>query len=82
RLSMGPSLAKAPMRCTALSAQTHKPGRAFGGLDRTKKFHVKHFGKIGAKNLPWPKTRQLRQFVRSIDFLVQFAAGRWRRLGG
>jgi hypothetical protein len=28
--------------------QTHKPGLVPGCLDRTKMFHVKHFGTIGS----------------------------------
>ncbi|MGH6853026.1 MAG: hypothetical protein ACREDJ_07500, partial [Methylocella sp.] len=35
RFSMGPSLAKAPVRCTALSAQTHKPVTFRGVFNRT-----------------------------------------------
>jgi hypothetical protein len=36
--------------------RTHKPGLVPGGLDRTKMFHVKHFGTIGTKNLTRTKT--------------------------
>jgi hypothetical protein len=37
-------------------AKTHKPGRVPGGINRTKMFHVKRFGKAGGKNLTNPKT--------------------------
>src|ERR1700680_1300132 len=37
-------------------AQTHKPGLVFDDPNRTKLFHVKHFGTIWAKNLTRPKT--------------------------
>jgi hypothetical protein len=46
-----------------------------GGADRTKMFHVKHFGTIGAKNLTRRKTAASPDLVRSIDFLVQLASG-------
>jgi hypothetical protein len=31
--------------------QTHKPELVSGGLDRTKMFHVKHFGEVRPENL-------------------------------
>src|SRR5450631_1718070 len=36
--------------------QTHKPGLVPGGVNRTKVFHVKRFGTIGAKNFKRRKT--------------------------
>ncbi len=53
-------------------AQTHKPGRVSGDLDRTKTFHVKHFGTIGAKKLQGVRQRSSFNLVRSINFSDQF----------
>jgi hypothetical protein len=43
--------------------------------DRTKMFHVKHFGTIGAKNLTSLKTRAVPRSGTINRFLVQLVSG-------
>src|SRR5450631_2237241 len=43
-------------RLSVLSRQSHKPTLFSGKSNRTKVFHVKHFGTIGPKNFVWPQT--------------------------
>ncbi|MGH6836220.1 MAG: hypothetical protein ACREC9_11870 [Methylocella sp.] len=40
------------------------------GPNRTKMFHVKHFGTIGAKNLTWPQTSFALSYVGSRRIIV------------
>jgi hypothetical protein len=39
-----------------MSRANPQAGLVLGGLDRTKMFHVKHFGTIWARNLTRPRT--------------------------
>ena len=55
-----------------MSAQTHKPVLVPGGPNRTKMFHVKHFGTIAGKNLTRHQTAASFDHVRSINFLARF----------
>jgi hypothetical protein len=63
-------------------AQTHKPGHVCGGLDRTKMFHVKLFGTIGAKNLTRHQTAAPPAICKIDQFFGAIRGGQRRRLDG
>jgi hypothetical protein len=53
------------------SPQSHKPKLFPRVPDRTKVFHVKHFGTIGAQNLRTLRTAAAPCFVRLMGLFVQ-----------
>jgi hypothetical protein len=69
-------------KSAALILQTHKPGLVPGGLDRTKMFHVKHFGTIGAKKLTRHKTAVPSSICKIDRFFGAIPRRRRRRLDG